>query len=226
MEKTLAGVYLLYGHPQVLTLAQKLACRCLLQAEHLIVLDGANVFDPYLVSRLATKVGRVPTNFLRGIRISRSFTCHQMLSLVRQIKSAGKLWESPFILLLGPLTTFYDESVPHYEAWKLFRAFQRELNSLTAAGFRLLLSCQQPSAATKRDFVQQLKASARGIASCWEVELNASRFAGRLRASCKEVFTEGNNDFLLRPEGEFEAFAWPRGCFSPEASFTQSGEAR
>jgi len=174
MEKTLAGVYLLYGHPQVLTLAQKLACRCLLQAEHLIVLDGANVFDPYLVSRLASKMGRAPTDFLRSIRISRSFTCHQMLSLVRQIKSAGKLWESPFILLLGPLTTFYDESVPHYEAWKLFRAFQRELNSLTAAGFRLLLSCQQPSATTKRDFVQQLKASARGIASCWEVELNAS----------------------------------------------------
>jgi hypothetical protein len=174
MEETLAGVYLLYGHPQVLTLAQKLACRCLLQAEHLIVLDGANVFDPYLVSRLASKMGRVPTDFLRCIRVSRSFTCHQMLSLVRQIESAGKLWKSPFILLLGPLTTFYDESIPHYEAWKLFRAFQRELNSLTAAGFRLLLSCQQPSAATQRGFVQQLKASARGIASCWEVELTAA----------------------------------------------------
>lgn len=174
MEETLAGVYLLYGHPQVLTLAQKLACRCLLQAEHLIVLDGANVFDPYLVSRLATKMGRAPTDFLRSIRVSRSFTCHQMLSLVRQIESAGRLWKSPFILLLGPLTTFYDESVPHYEAWKLFRAFQRELNYLTAAGFRLLLSCQQPSAATKRGFVQQLKASARGIASCWEVELTTA----------------------------------------------------
>jgi hypothetical protein len=171
MEETLAGVYLLYGHPQVLTLAQKLACRCLLQAEHLIVLDGANVFDPYLVSRLAAKMGRVPTDFLRSIRVSRSFTCHQMLSLVRQIESADKLWKSPFILLLGPLTTFYDESVPHYEAWKLFRAFQRELNRLSAAGFRLLLSCQQPSAATKRDFVQQLKASAQGIASCWEMRL-------------------------------------------------------
>ena len=174
MEETLAGVYLLYGHPQVLTLAQKLACRCLLQAEHLIVLDGANVFDPYLVSRLASKMGRAPTDFLRSIRISRSFTCHQMLSLVRQVESASKLWRSPFILLLGPLTTFYDESVPHYEAWKLFRAFQRELNGLTAAGFRLLLACQQPRAATKRDFVQQLKASARGIASCGEVELTAA----------------------------------------------------
>ena len=174
MEEPLAGVYLLYGHPQVFTLAQKLACRYLLQAEHLIVLDGANVFDPYLVARLATKMGRAPTDFLRSIRISRSFTCHQMLSLVRQIESAGRLWKSPFILLLGPLTTFYDESVPHYEAWKLFRTFKRELNRLTAAGFRLLLSCQQPSAATKRDFVQQLKASAQGMASCWEVELTAA----------------------------------------------------
>jgi hypothetical protein len=86
-----------------------------------------------------------------------------MLSLVRQIKSAGKLWESPFILLLGPLTTYYDESVSHYEAWKLFRAFQRELNSLTAAGFRLLLSCQKPF----RD-KQTLFIKFREIA-CWEV---------------------------------------------------------
>ncbi|MFN8009334.1 MAG: hypothetical protein U0V70_20360 [Terriglobia bacterium] len=174
MEETSAGIYLLYGHSQVLTLAQKLACRCLLQAEHLIVLDGANVFDPYLVSRLAAKMGRAPTDFLRRIRISRSFTCHQMLSLVRQIDQTGKLWKSPFILLLGPLTTFYDESVPHYEAWKLFRAFRRELKNLTAAGFRLLLSCQQPGAATRRDFVQQLKSSTRGIASCWEMRPGAA----------------------------------------------------
>ena len=190
MEEPLAGVYLLYGHPQVLTLAQKLACRYLLQAEHLIVLDGANVFDPYLVARLATKMGRAPTDFLRSIRISRSFTCHQMLSLVRQIESAGRLWKSPFILLLGPLTTFYDESVPHYEAWKLFRTFQRELNRLTAAGFRLLLSCQQPSAATKRDFVQQLKASAQGIASCWEVELTAAPPQVCRQLSCLRIILQ------------------------------------
>src|SRR3990172_4725626 len=171
MEEPLAGTYLLYGHPQVLTLAQKLVCRCLLQAEHLIILDGGNVFDPYLVARLAAKMGREPEDFLRRIRISRSFTCHQMLSLVQKIESADQLWRSPFILLLGPLTAFYDESVPHYEAWKLFRTFQRELKRLTASGFRLLLSCQQPSAATKRNFVQQLKASAHGIASCWEMGL-------------------------------------------------------
>lgn len=175
MGQEAAGIFLLYGHPQILTLSQKLACQGLLQAENLIVLDGGNVFDPYLVSQLARKAGREPEDFLRRIRISRSFTCHQMLSLMRKVESASRRWKSPFILLLGPLTAFYDESVPNYEAWALFRSFQEELEHLNRVGFRLLLACQQPSATTKRTFVQQLKASARGIASCWEAEVPSGR---------------------------------------------------
>ena len=142
MEKSLSGIFLLYGHSYVLRLSQKLACRILLQAESLMVLDGANVFDPYLVAELSRKAGREPKELLRRIRVSRSFTCHQMLSLIRQVEKAAKQWNNPLLVLLGPLTAFYDESVPSYEAWTLFRSFQKELDRLTQAGFRLLLACQ------------------------------------------------------------------------------------
>ena len=166
-----SGIFLLYGHPHVLRLSQKLACRILLQAEPMMVLDGANTFDPYLVAELARKGGREPEEFLRRIQISRSFTCHQMLSLIRQVEKAARQWNSLLILLLGPLTAFYDESVPNYEAWTIFRAFVNELNRLSQAGFRLLLACQQPAAATGRAFVKKLKSCALGVASCWPTEV-------------------------------------------------------
>ncbi|HVN77512.1 MAG TPA: hypothetical protein VMW38_00810 [Terriglobia bacterium] len=171
MGERLSGIFLLYGHPHVLRLSQKLACRILLQPEPMMVLDGANTFDPYLVSELARKVGQTPEEFLRRIRVSRSFTCHQMLSLIRQVEKAARQWNSCLILLLGPLTTFYDESVPNHEAWAIFRAFVSELNRLSQAGFRLLLACQQPAAATGRVFVKKLKLCALGVASCWPTEV-------------------------------------------------------
>jgi len=167
----LSGIFLLYGHPHVLRLSQKLACRILLQPEPMMVLDGANTFDPYLVSELARKAGQTPEEFLRRIRVSRSFTCHQMLSLIHQVEKAARQWNSWLILLLGPLTTFYDESVPNYEAWTIFRAFVNELKRLSQAGFRLLLACQQPAATTDRVFVKKLKLCALGVASCWPTEV-------------------------------------------------------
>jgi hypothetical protein len=175
MEPHSSGTLLFYGHPHILAVSQRLACKYLLQSENLIVLDGANVFDPYLIAELARKAGRAPEDFLRRIRISRSFTCHQMLSLIRKAQSAVRQWRSQLILLLGPLTTFYDESVPNYEAQAIFRSFQQELNRLEEMGFRLLLACQQPNAPTQRAFIRQLKASALGVVSCWEVELVAGQ---------------------------------------------------
>ncbi len=170
MGEASAGLYLLYGYSYVLTLSQKLACWGLLQAESLLVLDGANTFNPYLVAELARKAGREPEDFLRRIRVSRSFTCHQMLSLILQVEAAVHRWRSPLVLLLGPFTAFYDESIPGYESQKLFCAFQRELSRLSSIGIRCLLACQQPVAKTQRNFVQQMKKLVLGSASCWPVE--------------------------------------------------------
>jgi hypothetical protein len=171
MGEGLSGIFLLYGHPHVLRLSQKLACRILLQAGPMMVLDGANTFDPYLVAELSRKAGRAPEEFLRRIRVSRSFTCHQMLSLIRQVEKAARQWNSSLILLLGPLTAFYDESVPNYEVWAIFRSFVNELDRLSQAGFRLLLACQQPATASGRPFVRKLKSCALGVASCWPTEV-------------------------------------------------------
>jgi hypothetical protein len=177
MEEASGGLFLLYGHSCVLTLSQRLACRCLQKTESLLVLDGANTFNPYLIAELARKAGREAEDFLRSIRVSRSFTCHQMLSLILQVERAVHRWSSPLVLFLGPFTAFYDESVPGYESQKLFHSFQQELSRLNSLGIRCLLACQQPVAKTRRNFVQQMKQLVLGCASCWPVENDGGRKA-------------------------------------------------
>jgi hypothetical protein len=211
MQPHSSGTLLFYGHPHILALSQRLAGKYLLQSENLIVLDGANVFDPYLIAELARKAGRAPEDFLRRIRISRSFTCHQMLSLIRKAQSAVRQWRSQLVLLLGPLTTFYDESVPNYEAQAIFRSFQQELNRLGEIGLQLLLACQQPNGPTQRAFVRQLKVSALGVVSCWEVELVASQPKKLLASGSGKRLSSSrgqNNTLLIKIEKPAQSNRW------------------
>ena len=104
------GLSLLYGHPRVNSLAQRLLARPLSQGYGVTVLDAGNLFDPYLISRMAQSLGREPREFLSQILISRSFTCHQTHALVAKV---ARLQQRPcrIILVLGCLTTFYDEEI-------------------------------------------------------------------------------------------------------------------
>ena len=104
------GLSFLYGHPKVNSLAQRLLARPLSQGYGVTVLDAGNLFDPYLISRMAQALGREPREFLSKILISRSFTCHQTHALVAKIASLHQ-YPSRIILVLGCLTTFYDEEI-------------------------------------------------------------------------------------------------------------------
>ena len=52
---------------------------------NVIVLDGANGFDPYMVSSFARKALVPPERLLKRIRIARAFTCFQMATLVERL---------------------------------------------------------------------------------------------------------------------------------------------
>lgn len=49
-----------------------------------IFIDGGNVFDPYMVSEVARRQGILPENALKGIHVSRAFTCYQLVSLITE----------------------------------------------------------------------------------------------------------------------------------------------
>jgi len=111
-----------------------------------IVLDGANRFDPYIVSSFARKVLIPPEDLLHRIRIARAFTCYQMATLMGE-KLVSLLREDnvmvraqkPLVILLGPLTTFLDEDVPEREVIPLLERSLKKVESLTAEGIPFLL---------------------------------------------------------------------------------------
>jgi hypothetical protein len=111
-----------------------------------IVLDGANRFDPYTISSLARRAWIPPERLLKSIRIARAFTCYQMATLMgEQLTSllrreeAAERWQRPWVILLGPLTTFLDEDVSEREAHSLFERSLRKVEEMASNEIPFLL---------------------------------------------------------------------------------------
>jgi hypothetical protein len=110
-----------------------------------ILLDGANRFNPYMVSSFARKALIPPERLLKSIRIARAFTCYQMATLMgeRLGSLVGAIHESPlqkpWVILLGPLTTFLDEDVPEREVRPLFERSLRKVEKIAMEGIPFFL---------------------------------------------------------------------------------------
>jgi hypothetical protein len=120
------------------------------QGIDVIVLDGANRFNPYTISSFAKKSLISPENLLKRIRIARAFTCYQMVTLIeeklislirheRGLTRPQKIW----VILLGPVTPFLDEDVPEREIRSLFERSLIRLEGMAVEGIPCFLF--QPS---------------------------------------------------------------------------------
>jgi hypothetical protein len=97
-----------------------------------IVLDGANRFDPYMVSTFAKRASISPEGLLKRIRIARAFTCYQMTALVEEklislLKKEERAapFPPPRVILLGPVTPFLDEDVSEREVRPSSKGFEK-----------------------------------------------------------------------------------------------------
>jgi len=107
-----------------------------------LVADGANSFDPYLVSRFARREGLPPEALLKKIWVARAFTCHQMVTLIRERLDPMILPGAPpppLVVLLGPCTLFFDEEVSGEEATLLFRRVLAKVNERSEKGIFFLM---------------------------------------------------------------------------------------
>ena len=111
-----------------------------------IVLDGANRFDPYMVSSFAKKALIPPEGLLKRIRIARAFTCYQMATLMGEqlpslLRQGGTTAQpkKPWVILLGPVTPFLDEDVPEREVRPLFERSLRKIEEMATEGTPFLL---------------------------------------------------------------------------------------
>jgi hypothetical protein len=120
-----------------------------------IVLDGANRFNSYTVSSFARRELISPEKLLKSVRIARAFTCYQMATLMGErlvslihARTVGAIHESPlqkpWVILLGPLTTFLDEDVPEREVRPLFERSLGKIEGMASKGVPFLLFQSNP----------------------------------------------------------------------------------
>ena len=140
----------LVGPRGVLRLHPWLVAPALLAGENLLVADGGNSFNPYDLSTVAQWAGLAPKDLLRRVHVSRAFTCHQMLALVRDLTRFAQQTQSRLVLLPGLLDTFYDEAIPTREARRVWHATLDSLKRLTIEDLLLLTICHDHPMEPKR----------------------------------------------------------------------------
>jgi hypothetical protein len=139
------GLVLLHGHEAVLRLGLYAAADRALAGESVLYLDGANAFDPFVVSRLARTSHVLPRTILTSIHLSRAFTCHQMTRLVTDgLPEALRAHRARTVIVSGPFETFYDETVPAVERARLAQTLVASLRALARRGCRILCVCPPP----------------------------------------------------------------------------------
>jgi len=155
------GLLVVFGAHGGAGLMLDLVARLSLQGP-VYLLDCGNRSDMYRVARTLRSLTDDPVAILRNIRLSRAFTCYQVVALLEKISSGVPV---P-VLVLDLLSTFMDESVQVNESSMLFN---RALHSLTAAASsapvivsaKPLLSLSTP----RFGLLEQLKSEA---AEVWE----------------------------------------------------------
>ncbi|HSF66911.1 MAG TPA: hypothetical protein VLA67_05715 [Nitrospiraceae bacterium] len=169
----LKGMVLLSGPSSVYRLGLCAAVDRALAGEPVLYIAGANVFDPFLVGRLARASRVAPAHVLQQIHVSRVFTCHQMVRLVTDcLLSALRIYEARFVILAGLLDTLYDQSVPEPEATRLFRTMTEALRNMAEQDVHVLVvsPLAPPESGGRSRFVSALRAQARRAIDLCEAE--------------------------------------------------------
>jgi len=115
------------------------------------VVDAANRFDPYGLVREAARRRLSPQAALSRVRVARAFTSHQLVRLLEETFPAS-LAPGSLVLVLGPVSLFYDEQVPLSERRRLFQELVMHLTRIKTQSALLLLQPLLPRAANNQRF--------------------------------------------------------------------------
>jgi hypothetical protein len=185
-----------------------------------IVLDGANRFDPYMVSSFAKKALIPPEGLLKRIRIARAFTCYQMAVMVGErlydlLRREGvpAQQENRWIILLGPVTPFMDEDVSEREVRPLFERSLKKIEEMAMKGVPFLLF--QPSVFSNPPFTPLENSAIHGRADINKPSVPHRKDRGRA-PSFLTGFTKGGlgglkdlkRAYLLKRLFQFSSLAW------------------
>jgi len=141
------GLVLLYGGHAVLAYSLRAITSLLASGQHVVFIDSANAFNPFLISEVATGWDRRPEELLDRIHVSRTFTVHQLEALITErLSDALKTYTSRVLVASGFLNNLYDEDVELREVWRIFRKATAHLRALADSGALVLVVCPDPAA--------------------------------------------------------------------------------
>jgi hypothetical protein len=142
-----------------------------------IVLDGANRFNPYMASSFARKAFIPPASLLKKIWIARAFTCYQMATMVGErlndlLGQGGAIAqpERRWIILLGLIDTFLDEDVSDREIRPLFEKSLRKMEEMVLRGVPFFLFQPTVSPDSKRTYL--MKRLFQFAKEAWKIDLD------------------------------------------------------
>jgi hypothetical protein len=115
------------------------------------VVDAANRFDPYRLVREAARHQLPAQKALSQVRVARAFTSHQLVRLLEETFPAS-LESGSLVLVIGPVSLFYDEQVPLGERRRLFQDLVQHLIRIKTQSALLMLQPRLPRAANNQHF--------------------------------------------------------------------------
>jgi hypothetical protein len=165
---------LLWGDASVARIAVRTAAAAVDRGIAVAVIDGAMAFDVAAIAADAQGRRVPPERWLRHIHIARAFTCHQVATLLCERLDPLLASQSVgLVILLGPCTTFFDESVPFKDAFLLFQRVLRKLEALCTRGPLLLMAQALDGYRTRRALF------ARALMKAVELGIRVSTVEGR-----------------------------------------------
>lgn len=127
------------------------AIQPVLKGGTVVVVDGGNMFDPYVISRVTRMLGVPPRSVLSRFYVSRGFSCYQIESLIVSMLPDFMKEKQPVALIVtGPLETFYDSEVPLRDAASLLRGVTGTLLAFSRKMPVMVVTPLPPSAAKER----------------------------------------------------------------------------
>lgn len=130
------------------------------------VLDCGNRSNMYAVARLIRPYTSDPVSVMNNIRLSRAFTCYQVLAMIQA--TAKKPPQEPLVLL-DLLATFLDEDVELKDSQRLLTHSLDLLEEMSRFAAVVISTRPIPAIAENRSvLLEQLKAS---VDICWEEPL-------------------------------------------------------
>jgi len=146
------GPAIFAGDDTCLTVGLLVGLRAVRPGRPLLIVDGANAFDPFLVADLARKSGLRPAVLLDHIRISRVFTCHQFEALLQdRLPAAIRQFRAPAVYFSGLLDPLLSDDAPSGEASRIFRLVIPALRRLAGTGVVTLAACPPPHSSPGRE---------------------------------------------------------------------------